>query len=226
MDRPPFRPHHGAAGGDHPPLLCDLPADRLHLSVALPLRAGGRQLHADLHRPLQLQTPAVRGPAISSHRHVEADRDVRLDRLRRLRGGRPLLARPLCQDGIHRSWLHWPAHFHCACDRPRAGVARDAASESLSRHVAHDLLLRPLRRHGAIHDRPRPRASLRAADPRTQLLSGRLLHSADGDARRRRLHVPYARRHAEGAVRALERGASASARGPGRTRPGRRGSWC
>ena len=39
-----------------------------------------------------------------------------------------------------------------------------------------------------------------------QLLSSRLLHSPDGDASRRRVHVPHAGRHAEGALRPAERG--------------------
>ena len=146
-------------------------------------------------------------PAISSHRHAEADRDIRLDPLRRLRRGDPLLACPLCQGGIHRARPDRPAHLRRACDRPRAGAARDAAAGGYQGTLLTTCLyvLFGVTAQFVIG----LGLALLCAQPirGAQLLSGRLLHSADGDAGRRRLHFPHARRHAEGAVRAVQRGA-------------------
>ena len=83
--------------------------------------------------------------------------------------------------------------------------------------------LRGRRRDRAVRARARPGAALRPADPRPQLLPRAVLHSADGDPGRHRLHLPHARRHAEGAVRPARCAPSASANGRGRPRPGRRG---
>ena len=56
-------------------------------------------------------------------------------------------------------------------------------------------VLRGLRAPRAVHHRHRARLAVRAENLRTQLLPRRVLHSADGDAGRHRLHLPHAGRH-------------------------------
>ena len=80
-----------------------------------------------------------------------------------------------------------------------------AALETIPAHAYGGTLLTTyfyvaVRRRRAIPARPRSCAALCAADPRAQLVPRHLLHPADGDARRRRLHVSHVRRHGEGAV--------------------------
>ena len=70
-------------------------------------------------------------------------------------------------------------------------------------------------------DRHRPRLAVRAEDPRAQLLPGRLLHPADGDPGRHRLHVPHAGRHDRRPVRAAVADIRAPAISNGRPTSGR-----
>ena len=116
----------------------------------------------------------------------------------RLRRARASIGRLIAATVAFGIALLSPCHDRCAGRRPG--------------HAPRHAPLRRRRRRGAVRARPRPRASLRPADPRPRLLPGALLHSADGDAGRRRLHVPHAGRHAEGPVRAARCAASASRR--------------
>ena len=168
----------------------------------------------------------VRRAAISFPRHDEADRDAGMDRPSRS-GPRSssIGSAATSATRLHVVRLRRPARLGGAGDRNRDGRAGDAARRRIQGTLLTTCLLRARRRRRAIRPRPRAGAVVRPADPRPQFLPRRLLHSADGDAGRRRLHVPHARRHAEGTVRAGERRARTRRAGRGRRKPGRRGSW-
>ena len=174
--RPPFRPHHGAAGRHRAALLCDLSADHLGLSVAVALRAGAGRLHAEVHRHCSTSRSccSARSNIICSARFGRSAPLAwagRWSRPRCLCRFWPLLLRGRADGHRARSAACVTAvglvalALVCRCrpSRPAACPAR----------VVNTLLLRRRRRRRAVPARPRPGAALRPADPRPQLLPGR-----------------------------------------------------
>ena len=102
--------------------------------------------------------------------------------------------------GLVGAYFREPGDRDCHCG------ARDHSRRRLRRHADHDLLLCARRRLRAVSPRPRPGAAVCPAHSGAQLLPGRVLHSANGDASRRRIYVPHAGRHAEGPLRPPQRG--------------------
>ena len=117
----------------------------------------------------------------------------------------------------------------CARPRHRLRAVRRACLDARlddrpgrpARLARHHAVLCRLRACRAVHHRHRPRLALRAEDPRAQLLPRRLLHPADGDAGRHRLHLPDARRHDRRPVRAALANVRLSATSNGRPTSGR-----
>ena len=153
-----------------------------------------RRVQAHLRRSPQFPEAAPRRPAISFPRHLQCLGSVAW-----------LLLALITAALLVASVAGAPARSPCRLPRPRhlddarrragAVVRATILSDGFPGTLGHHALLCRLRRDRAIPARHRPRASLRQADPRPELLPRRLLHAADGDAGRHRLHLPHARRH-------------------------------
>ena len=172
----------------------------------------------------QFQEAADRLAAIPSARHLRRARAARWLLLALVAAALLVLFWPAtsCAAG-RRSWAR-----SAGCSRPRVAFVlwhrrgADLRARRRAGHGRQHAALRGRRRRRAVRARARPGAALRPADPRPQLLPRAVLRAADGDAGRHRLHLPHARRHAEGAVRAAAARLRHRASGPGRPRPGRR----
>ena len=190
-------------------LLRDLPADHLGLSGALALRAGAGGFTLKLRRPPQLQEAALGSQQyhlLGTFGHARrrcdwavlaAGRAALLVWLCPLRPQRPRPAARLVGRLDHRR----PCSSALALlsrarpSSPAACRARWSTRSSTSSSASRVQFLLGLGLALLCAQPIRGRNFFRVA----------LLRAADGDAGRHRLHLPHARRHAEGPVRAALR---------------------
>ena len=182
-------------------LLCfrDLSADHLGLSRAFALRAGAGRLHAEVRRPDEFQkllSGSQQYHLLGTFGALGTLQWVVLvlvaAALLFLLARYFLRGRPTITGTLGRLISAAAVAFALALVAVLS-TARRRRPGHRRQHAA----LRGGRRHRAVRARARARAALRPADPRPQLLPRSLLHPADGDAGRHRLHVPHAGRHAK-----------------------------